>query len=176
MSTFSPKKVAVLGAGVMGRQIACDLGDKGFAVTLFDLPGNAQKAKATAVKDGLCCLSGARRVVAVDNTAENHHLLGEMDWIVEAVFEDIKVKDEINQIIATHAKPGFFSDQELTDKVSTTSAGSSGDRVHEKLAITDEEQLVYCQDAAASTYRLTVGKAQGQGVSVTFRKYVGGTP
>ena len=105
MSAFSPKKVAVLGAGVMGRQIACDLGDKGFAVTLFDLPGNAQKALATAVKDGLCCVSGARRVVAVDNTAENHHLLGEVDWIVEAVFEDKKVKDEINEIIATHAKP-----------------------------------------------------------------------
>jgi 3-hydroxyacyl-CoA dehydrogenase len=105
MTAFSPKKVAVLGAGVMGRQIACDLGDKGFAVTLFDLPGNAQRAMATAVKDGLCCLSGARRVVAVDNTAENHHLLGEMDWIVEAVFEDIKVKEEINQIIAKHAKP-----------------------------------------------------------------------
>ena len=49
MSAFSPKTVAVLGAGVMGRQIACDLGDKGFAVTLFDLPGNAQKAMATAV-------------------------------------------------------------------------------------------------------------------------------
>ena len=106
MSTFSPKKVAVLGAGVMGRQIACDLGDKGFAVTLFDLPGNAQKAMATAVKDGLCCVSGARRVVPVDNTPENHPLLGEVDWIVEAVFEDIKVKDEINKIIATHAKPG----------------------------------------------------------------------
>ncbi len=105
MSTFSPKKVAVLGAGVMGRQIACDLGDKGFAVTLFDLPGNAQKAVATAVKDGLCCMTGARRVIPVDNTAENHHLLGEADWIVEAVFEDKKVKDEINAIIAAHARP-----------------------------------------------------------------------
>ena len=49
MSAFSPKTVAVLGAGVMGRQIACDLGDKGFAVTLFDLPGNARKAMAAAV-------------------------------------------------------------------------------------------------------------------------------
>jgi 3-hydroxyacyl-CoA dehydrogenase len=105
MSAFSPKKVAVLGAGVMGRQIACDLGDKGFAVTLFDLPGYAQKAMASAVKDGLCSLAGARRVVAVDNTPENHRLLGEADWIVEAVFEDKRVKDEINQIIATHAKP-----------------------------------------------------------------------
>jgi len=105
MSAFSPKRVAVLGAGVMGRQIACDLGDKGFAVTLFDLPGYAQKAMATAVKDGLCCIAGARRVVPVDNIAENHHLLGEVDWIVEAVFENRQVKDEINEIIATHARP-----------------------------------------------------------------------
>lgn len=106
MSVFSPKKVAVLGAGVMGRQIACDLGDKGFAVSLFDLPGNAQKAMATAVKDGLCTLTGSRRVTPVDMTPENHHLLGEVDWIVEAVFEDTAVKDEINQVITMHAKPG----------------------------------------------------------------------
>ena len=106
MSTFSPKKVAVLGAGVMGRQIACDLGDKGYAVTLFDRPGNAQRAMATAVKEGLCTMTGARRVTPVDNTEENYHLLGDVDWIVEAVFEDSKVKDEINQIITAHAKPG----------------------------------------------------------------------
>lgn len=106
MSVFSPKKVAVLGAGVMGRQIACDLGDKGFAVTLFDLPGNAQRAMATAVKDGLCTLTGARRVTPADNTPENHHLLAEADWIVEAVFEDVGVKEEINRVINEHAKPG----------------------------------------------------------------------
>jgi len=117
MSAFSPKTVAVLGAGVMGRQIACDLGDKGFAVTLFDLPGNARKAMATAVKDGLCCVSGARRVVPVDNTEENHHLLGEVDWIVEAVFEDKKVKDEINAIISTRAR---------TDCVVTTNTSGIG--------------------------------------------------
>lgn len=105
MSTFLPKKVAVLGAGVMGRQIACDLADKGFFVTLFDLPGNAQKAMTTAVKDGLCSLTGSRRVIPVDNTPKNHHLLEDADWIVEAVFEEIKVKDEINQIITKHAKP-----------------------------------------------------------------------
>ena len=105
MTAFSPKKVAVLGAGVMGRQIACDLGDKGFAVTLFDLPGHAQRAMSTAVKDGICCLSGSRRVDPVDNIEENHHLLGEVDWIVEAVFEDEQVKDEINRVISESAKP-----------------------------------------------------------------------
>jgi 3-hydroxyacyl-CoA dehydrogenase len=105
MSVFLPKRVAVIGAGVMGRQIACDLGDKGFAVTLLDLPGQAQRAMATAVKDGLCCAAGARRVAAVDNTAENHHLLAEADWIVEAVFEDEEVKEEVNRIIGDQAKP-----------------------------------------------------------------------
>ncbi|NIP18159.1 MAG: hypothetical protein GWM87_08380, partial [Xanthomonadales bacterium] len=106
MSAFMPKKVAVLGAGVMGRQIACDLGDKGFAVTLFDLPGNAQRAMATAVKDGLCSMAGARRVMPLDMVPENHASLGEADWIVEAVFEDPQVKDEINGVIAGHARPG----------------------------------------------------------------------
>lgn len=103
---FMPRKVAVLGAGVMGKQIACDLGDKGFSVYLFDLPGVAQRALAAAVKDGLCSFTGLRRVTPVDNVPENHHLLSEVDWIVEAVYEDDRVKDEVNRVIAEHRKPG----------------------------------------------------------------------
>jgi 3-hydroxyacyl-CoA dehydrogenase len=104
MTVFKPKKIAVLGAGVMGRQIACDLGDKGYVVYLFDLPGLAKKALGAAVKDGLCSLAGLRRIVPVDNTEEHHHLLGEVDWIVEAVFEEQNVKDEINAVITAHRK------------------------------------------------------------------------
>lgn len=106
MVTFMPKKVAVLGAGVMGRQIACDAADKGFTVYLFDLPGVAQKALIPAVKDGLCTFNGLRRVTPVDNTPENYRLLGEVDWIVEAVYENEQVKDDINKIIAANKKPG----------------------------------------------------------------------
>lgn len=106
MVAFMPKKVAVLGAGAMGKQIACDLGDKGFTVYLFDLPGVAQKSLASAVKDGLCTYTGLRRVMPVDNVPANHHLLSEVDWIVEAVYENEKVKDEINQTIAAYQKPG----------------------------------------------------------------------
>jgi len=135
MSAFTPKKVAVLGAGVMGRQIACDLGDKGFSVTLFDLPGNAQRAMATAVKDGLCCVAGSRRVQPVDNTPENHHLLGEVDWIVEAVFEDIKVKDEINEIIATHAKPGCLVTTNTSGIGINEMAGSQSDGFRRNYAL-----------------------------------------
>ena len=61
---------------------------------------------ATAVKDGLCTLSGARRVVAVDNTPENHHLLGEADWIVEAVVENLEVKRRLMARLDEARRPG----------------------------------------------------------------------
>ncbi|MDP6778084.1 MAG: 3-hydroxyacyl-CoA dehydrogenase NAD-binding domain-containing protein, partial [Candidatus Latescibacteria bacterium] len=105
MQPFSPRKIAVLGAGVMGTQIACDLGDKGYSVHLYDMPGLAEKQLAAAVGNDLCSSTGVRRVVPVDSTGENHPLLGEADWIVEAVFEEESAKEEINAIIGAHRNP-----------------------------------------------------------------------
>jgi hypothetical protein len=55
---------------------------------------------------------------------------------------------------ATHAKPGFFSDAALTNKVSTKDPGSSGDSSHEKLAIKTGESVVYMSDAGGQVVRL----------------------
>jgi len=46
LNKFVVKHVAVLGAGVMGAQIAAHLANAGVPVTLFDLP--QPKATATA--------------------------------------------------------------------------------------------------------------------------------
>ena len=59
MSTFTVKHAAVLGAGVMGAQIAAHLANAGIPVTLFDLTakegprnGVAERAQAGAGAPG----------------------------------------------------------------------------------------------------------------------------
>ena len=48
MSKFLVKKVAVLGAGVMGAQIAAHLVNVGVPVVLFDLPAKEGRRTASA--------------------------------------------------------------------------------------------------------------------------------
>ncbi len=53
-----------------------------------------------------------------------------------------------------YSKPGFFADADLTKKLSTTDAGTSGDRAHEKLRLAAGETVVYVRDDSDSVYRL----------------------
>lgn len=53
-----------------------------------------------------------------------------------------------------YAAPGFFADPELTQKLSSKAAGTSGDSVHEKLSLSAGETTVYVKDEAGQTYRL----------------------
>jgi 3-hydroxyacyl-CoA dehydrogenase len=92
----------------MGLQIAMYVGDMGMQVDLFDLPGNAQKALASAVKNGLGTMSGRACVTPRNFIEAEYPLLNKADWIVEAVFEDEKVKDEVNATIARYAKAEAF--------------------------------------------------------------------
>jgi hypothetical protein len=54
----------------------------------------------------------------------------------------------------TYAQPGFFADEALTTKVSTTTAGTSGDTEHEKLKLAPGEITVYVKDETGSLFRL----------------------
>ena len=55
-----------------------------------------------------------------------------------------------------YTKPGFFADPALTTKLSTTAAGTSGDSVHEKLALPlNKTTTVYMTDDAAELERLS---------------------
>jgi hypothetical protein len=54
-----------------------------------------------------------------------------------------------------YLKPGFFADPELTNKLSNTAAGSSGDSAHEKLALPlDQTTTVYMSDDTGQLARL----------------------
>lgn len=53
-----------------------------------------------------------------------------------------------------YARPGFFADPALTNRLSRTTLDGVADTEHEKLQLSPGETTVYMQDDAATTYRL----------------------
>src|SRR5581483_3422594 len=96
MSRFQVRKVAVLGAGVMGAQIAAHLVNVKVPVVLFDLPGKEGPKNGIVNKavDGLKKLKPSPIGVAEDlaliqkaNYEEHLSLLSECDLVIEAIAE-----------------------------------------------------------------------------------------
>ena len=95
----------------------------------------------------------------------------------------VSAEDPVPPGTAAHAKPGFFADEALTQKVSNTIAGPlGGDGTvgpHENLAVGDASQTVYCADVAGVVHRVEVSPAGAASVTVTIRRrkgLPGGTP
>jgi 3-hydroxyacyl-CoA dehydrogenase len=110
------KKVAVIGAGVMGSGIAAQLANAGYEVELLDrvLPGSANR---NAISEGamekmlktnpapLMHKKNARKI-RPGNTDDHMDRLKEADLIIEVVFEDPKVKADIFKKIDANRKAG----------------------------------------------------------------------
>ena len=114
MSRFAVKKVAVLGAGVMGAQIAAHLVNVKVPVVLFDLPAKEgpKNGIVTRAIDGLKKLKPAPLGVADDavliqpaNYEEHMALLGECDLVIEAIAERMDWKLDLYRKIADHVAP-----------------------------------------------------------------------
>jgi len=110
------EKAAVLGAGVMGAGIAAHIANTGVPVLLLDVPGpDAARRNApaeTAVQrllkaDPAAFMehSAARRVTT-GNIEDDLGKLAEVDWIVEAVVEDLDTKRDLYRRIAEVRRPG----------------------------------------------------------------------
>jgi 3-hydroxyacyl-CoA dehydrogenase len=110
MSLFLVKKVAVLGAGVMGAQIAAHLVNVKVPVVLFDLPGkDSPNGIVTKAIEGLKKLKPAPLGVAADaeliqaaNYEQDLKLLKGCDLIIEAIAERMDWKRDLYQKIAPH--------------------------------------------------------------------------
>ena len=108
-SRFQVKKVAVLGAGVMGAQIAAHLVNVGVPVVLFDLPAKEGPKNGIVTKaiDGLKKLKPAP-LGAVDdavliqpaNYEEHMDVLRGCDLIIEAIAERMDWKTDLYHQIA----------------------------------------------------------------------------
>ena len=123
MSRFNVKKVAVLGAGVMGAQIAAHLVNVKVPVILFDLPYTP--------KDGATVLPGGKNAIVVKaieglkklkpsplgvtedaaliqhaNYEEHMNLLKGCDLIIEAIAERMDWKTDLYHKIAPFIAEG----------------------------------------------------------------------
>ena len=114
MSNFIVKKVAVLGAGVMGAQIAAHLANAEVPVVLFDLPAKEGDPNGIVKKavDGLkklqpSPLATKDRVAYIDAANYEQHLeqLKGCDLIIEAIAEKLEWKDDLYRKISPFIAP-----------------------------------------------------------------------
>ena len=110
------KKVAVIGAGVMGAGIAAQIANAGVDVVLFDIVPK-DGADRTAIAKGaidklkktkpapLMHARNAKRITPA-NTEDDLKKLGECDWIIEVVIERLDIKQDLYKKIDKHRKKG----------------------------------------------------------------------
>jgi 3-hydroxyacyl-CoA dehydrogenase len=115
MSNFVVRKVAVLGAGVMGAQIAAHCVNARVPVVLFDLPAKEGPKNGIVLKaiEGLKKLNPAPLGVKDDaqyiepaNYEENLELLKGCDVVIEAIAERLDWKHDLYRKIAPFVAPG----------------------------------------------------------------------
>src|SRR5918993_101565 len=114
MSRFQVKKVAVLGAGVMGAQIAAHLVNVKVPVVLFDLPAKEGPKNGIVTKaiEGLKKLKPSPLGVSDDaaliqraNYEEHMEQLKDCDLIIEAIAERMDWKLDLYKKIAPFVAP-----------------------------------------------------------------------
>ncbi|QRX83787.1 3-hydroxyacyl-CoA dehydrogenase/enoyl-CoA hydratase family protein [Glaciimonas sp. PAMC28666] len=114
MSNFIVKKVAVLGAGVMGAQIAAHCLNAHVPVILFDLPAKEGPKNGIVLRaiENLKKLSPAplgnkddAALIEVANYEDNLALLADCDLIIEAIAERMDWKHDLYKKVAPHIAP-----------------------------------------------------------------------
>ncbi|MEW6294249.1 MAG: 3-hydroxyacyl-CoA dehydrogenase/enoyl-CoA hydratase family protein [Pseudomonadota bacterium] len=111
MNKLIVRKAAVLGAGVMGAQIAAHLANADVPVVLFDLPAQegARNGVVNKALDALKKLSPAPlasksklKFIAAANYEEHLPLLAECDLVIEAIAERMDWKNELYAKLSPH--------------------------------------------------------------------------
>lgn len=106
------KKVAVIGSGVMGSGIAAQAANAGLPVVLLDIKladrDLAKDAVARMLKTDPAPLMSKRnaKLITTGNLDDDIGLLGECDWIIEVVLEDLKIKHATYEKIEANRKQG----------------------------------------------------------------------
>jgi 3-hydroxyacyl-CoA dehydrogenase len=113
--TFPIRRAAVIGAGTMGGGIAMTFANAGIPVMLLDLSGEAlerglaliRKNYAASVGRGSLSHARAEQSLGLISGITEYAELGSADIIIEAVFENLAVKQEVfrhlDQVAAAHA-------------------------------------------------------------------------
>ena len=130
---FSPKKVGVLGAGLMGAGIAYVQARKGIATVLKDVSqekADHGKAYSTKLCQGMVD-KGGMTLPAMAQTLDLIHATGETsdlkdcDLIIEAVFENRELKSRVTQEFEPLLREGgFFASNTSTLPISGLATAS----------------------------------------------------
>ena len=111
-------KVAVLGAGTMGARIAAHFANAGVPSYLLDIvpagaEGSARNKIAAAgleaakkSKPAAFFEPGLARLVTIGNFEDDLKRLSEVDWIIEAVVENLEIKRALLKKVEAIRKPG----------------------------------------------------------------------
>ncbi|MFZ5813984.1 MAG: 3-hydroxyacyl-CoA dehydrogenase/enoyl-CoA hydratase family protein [Bacillota bacterium] len=125
------RKVAVLGAGVMGAQIAAHLANVGIPSLLLDIVPNKltpeEEAKGltlqspavrnrfaaggiqklAALKPSPVYTKEALELITPGNFEDDLAKIADCDWVVEAVIENLQIKQELWKKVAAYHRPGM---------------------------------------------------------------------
>jgi 3-hydroxyacyl-CoA dehydrogenase len=107
-------KVAVIGAGTMGAGIAIAALDAGFGVALFEREAAALDRGVERIRSHYRSRVKAGKINGSEAEERQGHLQAGLDWslladadlIIEAVFEDLTVKQEVFRRLGELARPG----------------------------------------------------------------------
>ncbi len=118
------KKVAVLGAGVMGTGIAAHLANVGIPCLMLDIvpPFLSDEEKKIPAKRNLFAAGGLKKalkakpalfytkgggdLIEVGNFEDDLHRIADCDWVVEVVKEDLAIKQKLFAEIRKYRKEG----------------------------------------------------------------------
>ena len=110
------KKVAVLGAGVMGSGIAAHVSNAGIPVTLLDIVPEGADDRNTVAAGAVARMLKTEpaafmhrknaSLVSVGNLEDDLDKLADADWIIEAVVERLDIKRDLYKKVDAVRKPG----------------------------------------------------------------------
>jgi 3-hydroxyacyl-CoA dehydrogenase len=108
------KKVAIIGAGTMGGGIGMAFVNVGFPVTLLEVKQDAldrgleviRKNYAATVAKGRLAQAEMDKRMARFSTALSYDTIKDADLVIEAVFEDMGVKESVFKQLDATMKPG----------------------------------------------------------------------
>src|SRR5438093_4932801 len=111
-------KVAILGAGTMGARIAAHFANAGIPAYLLDmvLPGADPSARNKIAAAGIDAAVKSKpaaffepalaNLITIGNFEDDLQKLSEVDWIIEAVVENLDIKRDLLKKVDAVRRPG----------------------------------------------------------------------
>jgi 3-hydroxyacyl-CoA dehydrogenase len=137
---YEIKKVAVLGAGVMGQGIAAHLANAGIPSVLFDIVPQGAEPRSKLAIDGILNATKLRpaafytkkdaAMITPANYEDDAALLGECDMIIEVVIENLNIKKKVFNWVAENRRPGSI----VTSNTSGLSLAAMSGAMEEEMA------------------------------------------